>query len=204
MFSMGERSLSEAQVLSIPDLLMSGMTWAQAADHLGISRTGLARIISGEAYKESQARLQKKLRLLPHKGDPLPAKKRCTKCGKMLPNNKKHFQPIPRRIGFEAQCRKCKSDRMSRRYQEIRKIVLEHYSGGVPECACCGEIFIEFLSIDHIHGGGTRHRREVINGKYNSLYLWLLDKGLPEGYRVLCMNCNVSLGHYGYCPHQGG
>jgi hypothetical protein len=65
-------------------------------------------------------------------------------------------------------------------------------------CTCCGEKIIEFLTIDHINGDGNRHHREVAN----HMHEWLVSKGFPEGYRVLCMNCNWCIGKIGYCPHQ--
>lgn len=33
-------------------------------------------------------------------------------------------------------------------------------------------------------------------------YGWLIREEFPEGYRVLCLNCNFSHGVFGYCPHQ--
>ena len=79
--------------------------------------------------------------------------------------------------------------------------VLQHYSGNeVPVCAYCGEKTLEFLTIDHIDGNGLRHRREIGRGG-QGLYDWLLVNKFPDGFRVLCYNCNSSLGHYGYCPH---
>lgn len=80
--------------------------------------------------------------------------------------------------------------------------VFNHYSKGILKCACpggCNETYMEFLSIDHIAGGGNKHRRTIPKGDF---YLWLVRHGLPEGYRVLCMNCNFALGHSGYCPHS--
>lgn len=32
-----------------------------------------------------------------------------------------------------------------------------------------------------------------------NLYYWLLVHNFPKGFRVLCHNCNQSLGMYGYC-----
>jgi hypothetical protein len=83
--------------------------------------------------------------------------------------------------------------------QKVRLEALKHYSGGKLECACCGEKHIEFLSIDHIDGGGSKHRREG-GGLQIAFTLRKLD--YPDGYRVLCHNCNMSLGFYGYCPHK--
>lgn len=67
------------------------------------------------------------------------------------------------------------------------------------ECECCGENRIEFLSIDHIHGGGEKHRKEIGSG---GLYRWLEREGFPKGFRVLCHNCNCTFGHYDVCSHQ--
>lgn len=77
---------------------------------------------------------------------------------------------------------------------------LLHYSGGRLECACCQESHYEFLCIDHLNGGGTQHRKSLA---HHDFYRYLIQEGYPEGYRVLCHNCNASYGYYGYCPHQG-
>jgi hypothetical protein len=66
-------------------------------------------------------------------------------------------------------------------------------------CACCGESRMEFLGIDHIKGGGTRHRRQCGGNVYIPI---LQEPYNPKKYRVLCWNCNLSLGFYGYCPHH--
>jgi hypothetical protein len=82
-----------------------------------------------------------------------------------------------------------------------RMQVLEHYSKGKFECACCGDKHIEFLAIDHINGGGGKHRVSLgEGGQY--IISWIRNNNYPEGFRVLCHNCNSSLGHYGYCPHE--
>lgn len=73
-----------------------------------------------------------------------------------------------------------------------------------PKCACCGETNIEFLSIDHINQNGAEHRRTLPKNRRcgSGFYNWLIKNGFPEGYRVLCLNCNFALGHFGYCPHE--
>jgi len=83
---------------------------------------------------------------------------------------------------------------------ELRREVLSHYSGGDMQCACCGEKIDEFLTIDHVGGGGAEHRRLGLRGV--AFYLWLKRNEYPDGFRVLCMNCNFSIGIKGYCPHQ--
>lgn len=75
--------------------------------------------------------------------------------------------------------------------------VIEAYGG---KCVCCGERHIEFLTIDHMDGTGAEHRRK--HGKGRGIYRDLTKRGFPkDGYQVLCLNCNISLGFYGYCPH---
>lgn len=87
-----------------------------------------------------------------------------------------------------------------KKYRQTKRLdVLTHYSDGVPTCACCGESHIEFLAIDHINGDGNKHRK-VRHGV--AFYNWLITSGYPDGYRVLCHNCNSSIGFYGYCPHE--
>ena len=82
--------------------------------------------------------------------------------------------------------------------REIKRQVVAAYGGA---CDCCGEQHIELLTIDHIHGDGNLHRRIV--GKGRRIYADLLRLGCPkDNYRLLCFNCNISRGFYGYCPHQ--
>jgi hypothetical protein len=80
----------------------------------------------------------------------------------------------------------------------LRYEVIGHYGAF---CACCKETKFEFLCIDHIDGGGTRHRKEI-GGNSARLYAWLRKNNYPLGFRVLCHNCNQSFGIYGNCPHQ--
>ncbi len=69
------------------------------------------------------------------------------------------------------------------------------------KCECCGETHIEFLTIDHTDGGGAAHRRAT--GKGRRIYADLKAQGFPrDRYRLLCLNCNIALGFYGYCPHR--
>lgn len=90
------------------------------------------------------------------------------------------------------------------RWRDIRQQVLDYYGN---ECSCCGETTPEFLSIDHINGGGNGHRKSLeANGmkKHHGtgFYKWLIDNEYPEGYQLLCHNCNFAKGHYGVCPHK--
>lgn len=82
--------------------------------------------------------------------------------------------------------------------RKYRSDALEAYG---KKCECCGELQEEFLTIDHVHGGGRAHAKEV--GAGTAMFQWLKRNGYPkEDFRVLCYNCNCSLGAKGYCPHE--
>ena len=69
-------------------------------------------------------------------------------------------------------------------------------------CECCGEGLEQFLTIDHIDGRGSEHRRELkLNGR--RLYDWLKANNYPPNFRLLCFNCNSGRAiNGGECPHK--
>ena len=81
---------------------------------------------------------------------------------------------------------------------KVRVEVLRHYGGKNLKCICCGESEIKFLAIDHIEGGGGKDRKK--HGQGNTFYAWLKKENYPKGFQVLCHNCNLSKGFYGYSP----
>lgn len=85
----------------------------------------------------------------------------------------------------------------------LRQKVFSYYSEGFPKCVCCGEQDHEVLAIDHVHGGGRKHRASLgYLGIGNNFYQWLRKNGFPDGYQVLCHNCNFARQLLGSCPHQ--
>jgi hypothetical protein len=58
---------------------------------------------------------------------------------------------------------------------------------GGAKCVGCGFEDHRALNLDHIAGGGSEHRRNSPSG---TIYLQLKRLGYPEGYQVLCANCN--------------
>jgi len=74
-------------------------------------------------------------------------------------------------------------------YKNNRYENLYWYSNGLMKCNICGENHIEFLCIDHIDDNGADHRREIGNGG-GRIYRYLINNNFPEGYQVLCNNCN--------------
>jgi len=110
--------------------------------------------------------------------------------------NPKKVRKIQRKCYLKNRDKIILKNRQKREEQKL--LIFKHYGN---KCACCGETRKEFLCIDHINGGGTKHHKELHNqGTY--LYAWLIKNNFPKGFRVLCHNCNMAIGLYGYCPHQ--
>jgi len=58
------------------------------------------------------------------------------------------------------------------------------------QCVKCGFGDVRALSIDHMGGGGRGHVRSLgISGGARNFYRWLHAGGYPDGFQVLCMNC---------------
>jgi hypothetical protein len=75
------------------------------------------------------------------------------------------------------------------------------------KCNCCGEKTITFLTIDHIDNNGAEHRRELAgdSGKFcgSAIYSWLIKNKYPDGFQILCANCQLGKQlNNGICPHK--
>lgn len=110
-----------------------------------------------------------------------------------------HADKIRKRMGLYYD--ENKSVILSRKQQTDRALKAEVMAAYGGKCECCGEGHIEFLTIDHVNGDGAEHRAAL--GKGRRIYADIKRQGFPKGkYRCLCLNCNISLGFYGYCPHK--
>ncbi len=49
---------------------------------------------------------------------------------------------------------------------------------------------MDVLCLDHIRGGGNKELT-ALGIKGNIFYRWLVKHNYPEGYQVLCANCNM-------------
>lgn len=126
--------------------------------------------------------------------------RRCSGCLQVKPIQ--GFSPDGRGVRKRA-CRPCHSldmRKVSRDYRKsLRYEAIRRYGG---RCECCSESRQEFLAIDHPNGGGCRERKSELYPP-NGIAGWLKKSGWPTGAaRVLCHNCNASVGRYGYCPHR--
>jgi len=95
---------------------------------------------------------------------------------------------------YQRDYRKAHPDRVRGYQRKMRKRlkfeVFEHYSTlGHPNCLHCGEDDIDVLCLDHISNGGVEHRK--LTGTGSAFHWWLQKNDYPEGYQVLCANCNL-------------
>ena len=87
-----------------------------------------------------------------------------------------------------------------RKHREmLRQKVFAAYGG---KCACCGEARPQFLAIDHVAGGGNKHRRREKIFNPHMMRLFIVRAGFPSDFQLLCHNCNGAKGWYGECPHE--
>ena len=152
-------------------------------------------------------------------------KKTCTKCGATKEAGE-FYKASRQQSGLRPECKACDDARPRRgeyrqtdeykaqQRRRVRRVNMKTYQqayrarlkarviaayGGV--CACCGESIPEFLTIDHIHGGGDAHVKSI--GGASKLYRWLELNGFPkDAFQLLCFNCNCAKGHFGRCPHE--
>jgi len=76
-------------------------------------------------------------------------------------------------------------------HRQMKERLFTHYSNGVPKCARCGITDLDILCIDHVNGGGHQHRLRIGITSGYKFYLWLIREGYPDGFQVLCFNCNI-------------
>ena len=103
-------------------------------------------------------------------------------------------------------------------YVTNRLKILLHYSkyisnSNIPCCNCCGEnSHVDFLDIDHIAGKNQMDSEpKLIKLDYSSklrgkgLIQWILENNYPNGFQILCHNCNVAkglIGNNNNCTHE--
>jgi hypothetical protein len=87
------------------------------------------------------------------------------------------------------------------KHAKLKEQVFNAYG---DKCACCGESEPFFLSIDHIDNNGSEMRNSGEHGRGGTtFYQYLRKNNFPDGFQVLCMNCNIGKHRNGgVCPHQ--
>lgn len=81
--------------------------------------------------------------------------------------------------------------------ESTKRKLLEIYGS---ECACCGEDFPDFLTLEHKLRDGTKHREKA----GSSLQTWkdAIESVDFDRYEILCMNCNWAKRFSGECKGQ--
>jgi len=79
----------------------------------------------------------------------------------------------------------------------VKAFVFAWYSLGEFRCACCGEDDYRALTLDHVVPL-RNHRRRGRGVTWKQVY----RDGFPDGFQVLCANCNLMKHDNDHCPHQ--
>lgn len=74
--------------------------------------------------------------------------------------------------------------------QYVWKLKLQTLQAYGGQCTICGVKNPQYLTIDHIHDDGAKHRKKI--GKGASIYSWLRKNNYPSGFQVLCWNHNAA------------
>lgn len=159
---------------------------------------------------------------------PREGKPTCVECRQDLNLQRKKVHDTRRQNGLCIDCGKdsggnrcCEGCREKRKQFlvnnriALKVEVFDAYGGAICSCLACPEREnprIEFLTLNHIGGGGTKHRAALggvrkpgggISG--DETYRWLKKNGFPPGYNVLCWNCQWGVHvNKGICPHEKG
>lgn len=74
---------------------------------------------------------------------------------------------------------------------KLKLEVFSVYSCGDFKCKHCDETETGVLTVDHVNGDGAEHRREIgLTASCGSnFYRWLKRNNYPEGFQILCYNC---------------
>jgi len=114
----------------------------------------------------------------------------CNACNAKRTNNYYHAhrtEALKRMKKYHVQHREQCLRRTRRWMSKLRLKVMQHYSSNLC-CRYCGFNDTRALQIDHIDGGGRKHARSI--GEHN-LYSWLKKNNYPDGFQILCANCNM-------------
>lgn len=118
----------------------------------------------------------------------------CIKCNVLLnENNHRNYNhyicnKCDDKFRRENEIKRGNIEKLRRRLhrQKLRLDVMKYYSKGEIKCALCNFNDLRALTLDHVGGGGNNHRKIITS---RTIYHWLIKNNYPQGYRVLCMNC---------------
>jgi hypothetical protein len=83
----------------------------------------------------------------------------------------------------------------------IKDAVFGAYGGYI--CNCCKETEKSMLCLDHINNDGYEHRKQIGSRGGIGIYIWIVKNNFPDGFQILCYNCNQSKRiNGGTCAHK--
>lgn len=90
------------------------------------------------------------------------------------------------------------NERNKKYINNLRYKFLQMYGN---KCACCGETYVPFLTLDHVRGDGKMDRTSYTGKPCNSYnaYRNAIKYYNPQKYQILCMNCNFVKKNLGQC-----
>jgi hypothetical protein len=111
-------------------------------------------------------------------------------------NNKGHVKKVKDEWRKNNKEKVAEYDR--RLYERLKLEILSYYQSdlechGIDGKGCpskCEDI--RCLTLDHINGNGTNHRKEL-NRQGKGIYQWIKIKNYPPEFQVLCYNCNCGI-----------
>lgn len=84
---------------------------------------------------------------------------------------------------------KLKIHRKSHIWNLTKKLIaFSIYSNEQMKCKLCNNEDTDVLTIDHINNDGAEHRKTLVRN--SDIINWLWQNNFPDGFRVLCRNCN--------------
>jgi hypothetical protein len=111
--------------------------------------------------------------------------------------------------GFQILCWNCNCSKHlnSPNKKSAKYKVIKHYTNNRFKCKCCNKKGITNLTIDHINNDGAIHRIQLYGeNRGKRFYEWLIKNNFPDGFQVLCWNCNCARGKRNNitksCPHK--
>lgn len=183
--------ITKEQASIVKGLAIKGARQYQIMHEVGLTRANVWAILHGMSWKDVTPDLTVILKpTLLQQGF-----KRCPRC--KIDKELKYFTPRKLSLcGRDSYCKECKNEivRISRKRDRLQTI---QRLGG--KCVCCGENCPEFLAFDHEDGGGNKERKLLTSAKIMKL---IYQGKYNKKIRILCHNCNMAIGFYGYCPHS--
>ncbi len=123
-------------------------------------------------------------KLQPVDADHTPSKE-CKRCLNRY-DTKDFYKNKGRHDGLSVYCKECHNTDTGHRSASYRTKVFNII--GEVQCKKCGESDLEVLHVDHINGGGNKHRKEHNSPDSYWNNIKTLD---PSIFQILCANCNL-------------